>query len=170
MLEKSTESQNEINGLNKKTNNFRSNTNKSLINKEKYQFKEQNFEDEKITRQDVTIYHFSFVSSCQAISIILGFFMIINTIIYLFFIYITQILVSNDYLFSWIIFTESAILFLFSVVMVHKRTLVVKNSVIKQTIYTKKNNLKFAFIHSFTYLISAICLAILSTLAHFTLI
>jgi len=136
------------------------------------EYKNQTFDDilrnQRTTiRQDYTVYRFNFSSCCQAISIIIGFFMLINLILYFANSFGPNSLNGYTYILSWIMFGESGFLFILSGITVHHRELVVKKRLMRSKYNPKADNLKFAFAHSFTYFISALCIASLSSFIYY---
>ncbi len=128
------------------------------------------FRDEHtVLRQDYIEYRFDFACICQAIAIVLGFFMMINLIIYFSMDYGFNNVSSIDSFLSWIMFGESGLLLLFSGLSVPRRSVVVEQRSKRSIGESKDRSLRFAFVHSLTYFIAGICLAIISTIVHYQL-
>ncbi|GAI05612.1 unnamed protein product, partial [marine sediment metagenome] len=126
------------------------------------------FRDEHtVLRQDYIEYRFDFACICQAIAIVLGFFMMINLIIYFSMDYGFNNVSSIDSFLSWIMFGESGLLLLFSGLSVPRRSVVVEQRSKRSIGDSKDRSLRFAFVHSLTYFIAGICLAIISTIVHY---
>ncbi len=138
-----------------------------------YQNQKQSFDDilrnqRTAIRQDYTVYRFNFTSCCQAIAFVVGFFMLINLILYLVRTYGPNSLSGYPYILSMIMFAESGFLLIASGLTIHRRELVLKK---RQKYGGKYNpnaeNLKFAFAHSFTYFVAAICIASISYFVYY---
>ncbi|NHJ32865.1 MAG: hypothetical protein FK732_08380 [Asgard group archaeon] len=139
----------------------------SIAKKELY--REVFYEEHTVLRQDYVEYRFDFACICQAIAIILGILMTINLIVYLSTDYGLTNISGNDSYLSWIMFGQSGLLLLFSGLSVPRRSIVVEQRSKRSMKEYKDRSLRFAFVHSLTYFIAGICMAVISTLVHFTL-
>lgn len=126
-------------------------------------------EEHTVLRQDYIEYRFDFACICQAIAIVLGFFMMVNLIIYFSMDYGLNNVGSEDSFLSWIMFGESGLLLLFSGLSVPRRSVVVKQRSKRSIGESKDRSLRFAFVHSLTYFIAGICMAIISILVFYNL-
>ncbi|MBN1330788.1 MAG: hypothetical protein JXA54_15050 [Candidatus Heimdallarchaeota archaeon] len=136
------------------------------------EYQNQTFDDilrnqKTAIRQDYIVYRFNFAASCQAISIVLIIFMLINLILYSVNKFGSNPLSGYTYILSCIMFGESGFLLILSGLTIHRRELVVKKRFMRGKYNPNMDNLKFAFAHSFTYLISALCVASLSSFVYF---
>ncbi len=123
-------------------------------------------EEQTVLRQDYVEYKFDFASICQAISIILGIFMMIDFIILLSTGYsLSDVGSGNSYL-SWVMFGQSGLLLLFSGLAIPRRSVVVEQRTMSNKNNKKDRKLRFAFVHSLTYFIAGICMAVISTFVH----
>ncbi|TET31809.1 MAG: hypothetical protein E3J70_01680 [Candidatus Heimdallarchaeota archaeon] len=126
-------------------------------------------EEHTVLRQDYIEYRFDFACICQAIAIVLGFFMMVNLIIYFSIDYGLNKVSSVDSFLSWIMFGESGLLLLFSGLAVPRRSVVVEQRLKRSIGELKDRSLRFAFVHSLTYFIAGICMAIISILVFYNL-
>jgi hypothetical protein len=123
-------------------------------------------EEQTVLRQDYLEYKFDFASICQAIAIILGFIMMINFIIFLSSGYGLSDVGSGITYLSWIMFGQSGFLLLLSGLAIPRRSVVVEQRS-KRSVHDKSDRkLRFAFVHSLTYFIAGICMAVISTFVH----
>ena len=138
----------------------------SISDAKKELYREVLREEQTVLRQDYMEYKFDFASICQAISIILGLFMIINFIILISSGYSLSDVGSGDSYLSWVMFGQSGLLLLLSGLAIPRRSVVVERRTMRSTHDKKDRKLRFAFVHSLTYFIAGICMAIISTFVH----
>jgi hypothetical protein len=145
-------------------------TKKQTITDSKKELYREVFRDEQtVLRQDYVEYRFDFACICQAVAIILGFVMMINLIIYLSMDYGFNTSNSGDSILSWIMFGQCGLLLLFSGLSIPRRSVVVEQRSKRSVKELKDRSLRFAFVHSLTYFISGICMAVISTFVYYTL-
>jgi hypothetical protein len=147
----------------------KTNKNQTTTDSKKELYREILREEHTILRQDYIEYRFDFASICQAIAIILGFFMLINLIIFLSSAYGITNETSGDSYLSWVMFGESGLLLLLSGLSVPRRSVVVEQRSKRSVHDNKDRSLRFAFVHSLTYFVSGICMAVISTFVFYTL-
>ncbi len=123
-------------------------------------------EQRLVLRQDYKVYQFNFANIFQAISIVLGVFMIFDLILFLYYSYNLDPNPNWKEIMSWVMFVQSGFLILFSGLTIPRLSLVVKQRKIRRNEDPRIRGLKFAFVHSLTYFVSGICMAVLSFFAY----
>ncbi|NHJ04725.1 MAG: hypothetical protein EAX90_07875 [Candidatus Heimdallarchaeota archaeon] len=121
-------------------------------------------EEALIKRQDVIEYRLNFVCVAQAVSIILIIFMGINAIMFL------SVSTSGGNLdnLPMIMFAQAGVMFVFTGIMIPRRSFTVERSYRVRNLSQHRKDLRFAFTHSLTWLICALCMAIFSTIFYLT--
>jgi len=121
-------------------------------------------EEALIKRQDVIEYRLNFVCVAQAVSIILVILMCINALMFL------SVSTSGGSLdnLPMIMFAQAGVMFVFTGIMIPQRSFTVERSYRVRNLSQHRKDLRFAFTHSLTWLICALCMAIFSTIFYLT--
>lgn len=122
-------------------------------------------EEALIKRQDVIEYRLNFICVAQAVSVILIILMSINALMYI------SIRTSGGSFenLPMIMFAQAGVMFVFTGIMIPRRSFTVDRNHRAKNLNPHRKDLRFAFTHSLTWLICALCMAIFSTIFHFTL-
>ncbi len=125
-----------------------------------------NLEVATVRRQDVISYRLTFPCYTQALSMIIGFLLILNGLIFLTVRVPTYL--SQEEVLSWVLFGEAGALFILSGLGIPRRSVTFANRNTSRKINPQKRNLTFAFTHTITWFTAAICLAIISSMIYFS--
>ena len=113
-------------------------------------------EEEMLNRKDFITYQFNFLCISQAVSIILAVIMLVNAMLYIFIDFNSVIFYGNDYSLSLIMLVEMGVMFLFTSFTVPRKNVTVKRRVNTKELNPYQRDLRFAFAHSLTWLLSAV--------------
>ncbi|MHA1123984.1 MAG: hypothetical protein ACTSO7_01080 [Candidatus Heimdallarchaeota archaeon] len=113
-------------------------------------------EEEMLNRKDFITYQFNFLCISQAVAIILAVVMFVNAMIYISVDFNTVLFFGSDFSLSWIMLVEMGIMLLFTSFTVPRKNVTVKRRMNTKEISSYRRDLRFAFAHSLTWLLSAI--------------
>ena len=113
-------------------------------------------EEEMLARKDFITYQFNFQCVTQATAIILAVVMFANAMIYCFVDFNSVLFFGSEFSLSLIMLVEMGVMFLLTSFTVPRKNVTVKRRVNTKVIKPYQRDLRFAFAHSLTWLLSAV--------------
>lgn len=117
-------------------------------------------EYQSIERQDIIQYKIKFIFVTQAMSILLALLMTINALIFLF--SLNRLRIHE--IVSMAMFLQAGILFVFAGVMIPRKTISKPRNFRHRKVDPLRKDLTFAFTHSLTYFLTALCMLVISVI------
>ena len=115
-----------------------------------------------VKRQDVDTYQLTFEYFTQAVSIIIGFFLILTGLVFQTVrvpMYLSQLEVM-----SWVLFGEAGFLMIIASLSIPRRSVTFKTRNINKGMSQNTRNLIFAYTHTLSWFTASVCIAIISTI------